>query len=213
MNLVELAKKYDTDKGVSKHNYVVVYEELFKNRRSQCKNFFEIGANFGESLLMFKDYFENADIWSADIFQGDHFNEDLIKGVKTKLDDNGVRWFDADQGDRLDLNRIVNEAGEFDIILDDASHRAAEQQISLGYLFPYVKSGGLYLIEDLNYRNHKSERFADGCKRTDDMLEGFRDNKVVLSPVMSDYERKYLEDHASSIKFYCDNKVAVIEKS
>ena len=38
----------------------------------------------------------------------------------------------------------------FDIIIDDASHRSKDQITSFKYLFPYVNSGGLYVIEDLH---------------------------------------------------------------
>jgi hypothetical protein len=36
------------------------------------------------------------------------------------------------------------------MILDDGSHHMLDQQITLGYLFPLLKSGGMFFIEDLH---------------------------------------------------------------
>ena len=40
--------------------------------------------------------------------------------------------------------------GEFDVIIDDGSHRPMHQQISLVSLYPHLKPGGQYIIEDLH---------------------------------------------------------------
>ncbi len=46
--------------------------------------------------------------------------------------------------------RFVQKAGvEFDVIIDDGSHRPDHQQITLAALFPHLKPGGLYFVEDL----------------------------------------------------------------
>jgi len=50
---------------------------------------------------------------------------------------------------------------KFDIIVDDGSHDMNDIKISLDVLFPFLKEGGLYLIEDLEHP-----------RRMDEALEG-----------------------------------------
>jgi hypothetical protein len=45
---------------------------------------------------------------------------------------------------------VLAEIGPPDIILDDGSHVAKHQEISFRTLFPMLKEGGLYVMEDLH---------------------------------------------------------------
>ena len=48
-------------------------------------------------------------------------------------------------------NRLIEKyGGDFDIIIDDCGHLSDQQQFSMAYLFPFLKPGGIYIIEDLN---------------------------------------------------------------
>ena len=56
----------------------------------------------------------------------------------------------VDQSNPEQMNRFMAQVGgDFDIIIDDGSHIVAHQIISFKTLFPYLKSGGIYVIEDL----------------------------------------------------------------
>src|SRR5690349_11812103 len=48
------------------------------------------------------------------------------------------------------LNTINTTQGYFDIIIDDGGHTMRQQITSLIYLLPKVRSGGIYVIEDLH---------------------------------------------------------------
>ena len=55
-----------------------------------------------------------------------------------------------DQGDRGALVEFAAAVGsDFDIIIDDGGHRINQQMISFQILFPHLKAGGLYIIEDI----------------------------------------------------------------
>jgi 8-demethyl-8-alpha-L-rhamnosyltetracenomycin-C 2'-O-methyltransferase len=57
----------------------------------------------------------------------------------------------SDQGNTEDLRGLVQKTGgEFDVVIDDGGHRMDQQLVSFKTLFPHVKSGGLYIIEDLH---------------------------------------------------------------
>jgi predicted O-methyltransferase YrrM len=67
------------------------------------------------------------------------------------LDDVLVTRFGLDQGDRAALTEFVDEhlpAGGFDLVIDDASHILGPTRTSFEVLFPRLRPGGLYVIED-----------------------------------------------------------------
>jgi hypothetical protein len=70
--LCEIGKKYDTDKSSQRNNvsnirhchpYTLFYDGLFKNKRYEKIRIAEIGILEGASILMWKEYFVNAEIY------------------------------------------------------------------------------------------------------------------------------------------------------
>ena len=53
------------------------------------------------------------------------------------------------QEDVAILNAVKSEKGYFDVIVDDGGHTMSQQITSFTYLLPKVRSGGVYVIEDL----------------------------------------------------------------
>ena len=89
---------------------------------------------------MWRQYFPEAQIVGFDIKDFEDPAGQNIKIIK------------GDQKLRKDLIKISNYSSEIDVIIDDALHASEHQQISLSFLFKYLKPGGLYFIEDLNYQ-------------------------------------------------------------
>jgi SAM-dependent methyltransferase len=60
-------------------------------------------------------------------------------------------YYDVDQADRARLVKIAGDAfgGEaIDLVIDDCSHRYAPTRASFSVLFPLLRPGGVYVIED-----------------------------------------------------------------
>ena len=60
-------------------------------------------------------------------------------------------YYGVDQADRDRLRALVEEVFEgepLDLVIDDASHRLEETRASFETLFPLLRPGGSYLIED-----------------------------------------------------------------
>lgn len=55
-----------------------------------------------------------------------------------------------DQSKIKDLNRLIADHGPFDVVVDDGGHRPEQQKTSFIHLFPHVKPGGLYFLEDIH---------------------------------------------------------------
>ncbi len=72
--------------------------------------------------------------------------------------------FGVDQADQGALRRILAEDfGDdlLDLVVDDASHLLAPSRASFDVLFPHLRPGGLYLIEDWTIHHEMERLFAD----------------------------------------------------
>ncbi len=166
MQLTELALKFGTDKGVhigEAHGYTIVYDLLFAALKSSDVALAELGLQVGASesnpleknvtdvpsARMWLTYFPNISFFGIDICD---FTE-LSRGQFTFLR--------ADAGIAVDLKRVVQELPPVDIFIDDGSHASYHQQLTLQYLFPKVKKGGFYIIEDLHWQPDPIEKIGN----------------------------------------------------
>jgi hypothetical protein len=145
MTLTEIFNSCGSDKGdrlESHHNYTPFYESFLHTRQNDPLLILEIGVFAGSSLAAWYKYFPNSTIIGLDIDD------------KTMFDNDRIHTFRLDQSSHSELENFVTECKkngyEFDFILDDGSHHMKDQQITLGYLFPLLKSKGVYFIEDLH---------------------------------------------------------------
>jgi demethylmacrocin O-methyltransferase len=139
--LDQLALGTYTDKGSNAHNYTEIYAEYFAPVRTLPLKFLEIGVGGGSSAQVWDTYFPNAEI---------HFI-DVEPTVLNQKKPERIQYHVVDQADAPGLKAFVNKVGgDFDVILDDGGHLMHQQIISFQTLFPHVRSGGLYIIEDLH---------------------------------------------------------------
>lgn len=141
--LTRLAVIYGTDK-FGYHDYTPNYHCLFRHLRDKPIKMLEIGVGGygdedrgGQSLEVWRDYFPKGEITGIDI--------------QKKTMDLGPR-VEIRQGSQVDeefLRTLVAERGSFDVILDDGSHRNEHVVQSFGVLFPTLKPGGIYVVEDV----------------------------------------------------------------
>jgi hypothetical protein len=68
---------------------------------------------------------------------------------KTALSGGRVQVFQCSQVDAPRLADIARSAGPFDFIIDDGSHENGHQIETFGILWPHLKDGGAYVIEDV----------------------------------------------------------------
>lgn len=194
-SLADLCQQFRTDKCPVHHNYVEIYETLFSPFRDEPIRLLEIGVFEGESMRLWEAYFPAAQIFGLDI-------ED-----KSQYDSARVRTLVADQGNRADLAVVLERTGgDFDLILDDGGHQMEQQQISLGVLFPTLKSGGLYIIEDVHtsfpdlYAGFGVE--PDGQNSTYAMIDRFVRSGSMRSKYLSEPEADYLDKNISYCAYY-----------
>jgi hypothetical protein len=209
-SLTELADHHGSDKGTvgptpkwRGHLYTLVYERYLEQLRDQPISLLEIGIGAGRakikrgrnseggaSLKMWRDYFPRARIYGLDMFDASY------------LDDERVRTFQGDQSDLGFLAEVAAETGPLDVIIDDGSHWAVHQQMTLGFLFGHVRPGGLYFIEDLlaNGRGDKMQ----GRMATDEVLN----TRAVLKGRYAEPNRLPPDFPPAEIDFHCPREDA-----
>jgi hypothetical protein len=138
MTLDEIGIRFETDKSSKHHNYLQFYEQFFSGRRNDEIKFLEIGIFQGASLKTWQEYFPNARIVGVD-----------IRPETRKFASERTVIEIVDQSNIDQLVRLGVKHGPFDIVVEDGSHRWEHQITSLRTLFPFVREGGLYIIEDL----------------------------------------------------------------
>jgi predicted O-methyltransferase YrrM len=129
----EMNEPMRTDKGIS--GLTKAYEELFARFRNEPIKYLEVGTAYGDSLVWARKFFPQATIVGAD-------------RVHPIICPDGVAFYNVDQNDSDSLILLGKEQGQFDIIIDDASHQVKETKNTFDNLYPYLKQGGLYVIED-----------------------------------------------------------------
>ena len=141
-NLMKLALIYGTDKwGV--HWYARHYQQHLRSMKYRRIRLLEIGVGGydkpckgGHSLRMWKRYFPFGRIYSIDIYD------------KSILQERRIRIFQGSQADRGFLEKVTEETGTLDVIIDDGSHINEHVIETFRMLFPKLKDGGVYVIED-----------------------------------------------------------------
>lgn len=213
-NLNELAIKYKTDKkipdgkkaknGLYGHGYTPYYEQIFEGKK--IKNLLEIGISFGGSLLMWNEFLPKTNIYGMDI------SDKRFKKKRQKLEDKGIHIYIGDQANPKDLQVFRNI--DFDVIIDDGGHRMQQQQVSFAELFPTLKSGGMYIIEDLHTSNKAS--FWDSFPEitTMQVLKKaiIKKNEKYRCNYITESQLKYIIDNTKAVDFYADKKLCVIIK-
>lgn len=158
IDLIKLFEKYSLDKLY--HKYQHIYYDILKD--NNIKNLLEIGIGtidetkvsnmnyhkagvapnytFGNSLRAWRDYLPNANIYGIDVDENTMFEEERIK------------TFCSSSMDKNKMDKILSSIGKFDLIIDDGLHTLEANLSTLEIVFPYLKDGGYYLIEDINER-------------------------------------------------------------
>ena len=152
-----------TDK-TTHHRYQVMYATFllpFMQARPQSK-MLEIGLGCmmdtgpGASVELWKRLFPMVELWEAE-----YYANCVEKARKAGQLVEGVGIVTGDQGDKATLQEWVNRTGgNFDVIVDDGSHHNKHIKATFDELWPSLRPGGLYFMEDLQVG--RDPPFADG---------------------------------------------------
>jgi len=199
-NLTDLARIYRTDK-YGKHFYTQHYETHFQPFRQKPIKLLEIGVGGyddslkgGKSLRMWKDYFKKGHVYSLDIHD------------KSALEEPRIRIFKGSQTDEDVLKEILSEMGSPDLIIDDGSHVNHHVITTFKLLFPHLKEGGIYVVEDTQ-TSYWEEYGGDGknLQNPSTMMNFFKSMIDGLNRAEFNLPREeleYFDHHIVSMHFY-----------
>lgn len=155
MSLTGLADLYGSDKGTIKHRYAEVYEPLINflcaqqgdNRRTAQLVIAEAGVACGASLHMWSRYLPESTIVGYDVRAECANLCKNLDNVKIVI------------GDPAKMHEPKD--APFDLFIDDASHISEQIVEMFKNCWPWVRSGGYYIIEDLGctYSPSYTEQF------------------------------------------------------
>ena len=189
--LTQIADYFKSDKGsltFHKHLYTTIYETILMPYYNKEINLLEIGLGGIEtpSLNMWREYFGiKAHIYGFDIDPKFHNHENK----------NNIKIYVGDQSNSIDLEKC--RENNYDIIIDDGSHDSGHQQISFKELWRCLKSGGVYIIEDLHWQPTEET----GMK-TKQLFREWKNSNIINSKFLSKDEADSIYKDIKSIDFY-----------
>lgn len=199
-DLNKLAEIHSCDKWGT-HYYTPHYQNHFRKFRRSENKILEIGVggntlatNGGASIRMWKDYFRNSSIYAIDIYD------------KSPQEENRIKIFKGSQDDAVFLKELINDIGDVDIIIDDGSHINEHMIKSFQILFPLMKSGGIYVMEDLqtsywDFFGGSSENLNKPDTAMN-LLKAAVDGLNHKEFIFPGYEPTYLDKNIISVHFY-----------
>lgn len=149
-DFLEILKKYSSDaaneNGTDKntaHSYGNVYASILSKlkeaaiKASSTLNMLEIGIYSGAFLRVLHEYIPDAVLYGIDID---------ISRVRYVNNIPNVHIYQLDGNDPTSASTL-NQS--YDLIIEDGSHAINDQIKTLDNFAPYLKSGGIYIIEDI----------------------------------------------------------------
>jgi len=145
-----------------------LYERFFTSPGvDRPSRVFEIGIWKAGSAVFFTEVFNVEKLVAIDLSRRSDLASSTASNLDAWLGTNGRAsrarlYFEVDQGDAPRLREIVGRefSGALDLVLDDGSHFYALTKRSFETLFPYVRPGGWYVIEDWSWSFNRSFQMA-----------------------------------------------------
>ena len=162
------------------HGYDVFYEKVFKENRTKSLNIMEFGIHHGDSLAALSSYFPNAKIVGVD-------RNPFTTNYKSKK----IRTLHCNVSSKKNLENLSNYLSkDYDYIIDDASHNPIHQKLTFFSMFKNLKSGGLFVIEELNFfqsepnkddpnQNFLRNLLIDVSKKSETILKSKYNDKII----------------------------------
>lgn len=122
------------------HRYVDFYEPYFA-ALDEPKNIVEFGVFHGDSIRYLAERFPSAEIVGCDILQPQH---EWPTGDR-------IRYAVLDQNDPAQIEGMFRALPtDLDMVIEDGSHDPIHQRYCLVASLPRIRSGGIYILEDLH---------------------------------------------------------------
>jgi predicted methyltransferase len=171
-NLTDMADARDLDQGSKKHGYTELYNMLLAPYRDRAIKMGLLGIGDHDGKVS-----HELDMWLEFLPKASIHAMDWRTPIKT---DKRASLSTVEFGSVVALDEAANDLPELDVILDDATHASHHQQNAFVALFPKLKSGGLYIIEDLRFQPKDLEKKQS--QKTAQLFRDYLENKTFSHP-------------------------------
>ena len=189
------------------HGYSNFYQKYFENLKSNNLNILEIGSFHGNASAAMFFYFKKSKFFAADIFP------DLFRYRSNRIKNFYVNSSDEDSIQKNIIDKFPNN---FDIIIEDAGHFLKDQIISLFMLFKKLNSGGLFIVEELDFPDTRRDMNLQNEKPTlREILFKYKKEKTLInSKYITKNDRDNFLNTIESIEIYRGNfnEIAILKK-
>tara|TARA_Y100000591_G_scaffold157113_2_gene135147 strand:- start:943 stop:1797 length:855 start_codon:yes stop_codon:yes gene_type:complete len=198
-------KRRKNKNKIEAHGYSIIYEKYFKPYKNKTINILELGSFYGNASAAMFFYFKNANIYGADI------NPDMFKYTSRR-----IKSLYVNSSSRESIySNLIKKNIAFSIIIEDASHMLKDQILSLFMLFKKLESGGLFVIEEIDFPEKRLDmRINQKAPDLKTILKSILLNKNFYTEYINEDEKKYFIQNYSSIEFFKGNinEMAIIRK-
>jgi hypothetical protein len=167
-DLCLLCKKYNIDKSSQRENpgpndsnhchpYSLLYNVLFNKNRNDVLSFCEIGIAEGHSLCMWNDYFPKSNIYGFEYKSKwlDNWTQNYSDKARVKVNYTNV------MNDSEFLESLKKVGVQYDCIIDDSTHNYYDMIRIIHKSLPFLKAGGMIIIEDIQKAFDESWFYKD----------------------------------------------------
>lgn len=148
-SLESIMYHYRTDKSKDDKKYSDLYAMLFDSIRMEVRNVTEIGMGDGGSMMTWHDYFRKADIYGID--RSLNSVENYLSGLPR------VHLLQANPL-KAKARALGLRPGSMDVVFESAGKGLIGQEEILPLMWPLVREGGYYVIEDVSFDRRADQR-------------------------------------------------------
>lgn len=199
------ARRFGTDK-VDHHSYMGPYAQCLPEK---CRSMLEIGVAKGSSAQLWDAFYgkDELDLYLLDLYlDPDHVSPRWVRN----------QGWTPIIGDQSNLETLASIKPQFDVVIDDGSHRADHMLISFKHLFMNnLRGGGLYVIEDLNCNKHPFYYGGAVINFSDTPLHMFKhfiNHGEIVNPYFNAGESEVFKSLIKGVKIF-DEEIAFIDRN
>lgn len=184
-------------------HYFDIYDRHFAPFRGRKITVVEFGVFHGGSLEMWRDYFgPKARIVGVDIDER-----------CAALAEPGIEVVIGDQADSDFLRALAVQIGPVDIVIEDGGHQMNQQLTTFREMWPAIRDGGVYLVEDL-HTSYWAE-YGGGYRKPGTFIEHAKTLIDSLNAWHSRDEHSFtVDDHTRTVRgMHVYDSVIVFDKA
>ena len=165
----------------------------------------------GASVKLWRTILPQAELWEAE------YNKECVDNMRSS----GTLPKDLNVlvGDQTNLETlqswIKESGGMFDVVIDDGGHTNKQIKNSFDYLWPHVKPGGVYFIEDLQAGRKKTFEDTHGTGVMSDIIQAWIEQLIISDPRVGSPKEDLVSEHPlpqAVEAIFCQHEACVLTK-